>query len=222
MKHSVINQFTRLTEFLGDVLGDDYEIALCEMTGDECKVISASNSPDGLSCNGDVFSIDSEATCCLDEDSEITHSIIQKNGKKLRCSRLNLKVEDNLVGTLCIRFDDSRFRELSRSIMKLCGTNAVIPSSDAQPSDSGQLEPQRDSLAVASEKMIRQVLSETQIPVNRLTMDEKMDIVKRLNDCGVFLFKGAVKQVALRLECSQASIYRYLSKLEQENYAAIE
>ncbi|WP_238558869.1 helix-turn-helix domain-containing protein [Yersinia pestis] len=41
-------------------------------------------------------------------------------------------------------------------------------------------------------------------------MDEKKEIVKKLNEKGVFLLKGAVAEVAMRLETSEQTIYRYL------------
>ena len=48
----------------------------------------------------------------------------------------------------------------------------------------------------------------------RLTSDERLKIIAALESNGIFLLKGAVKDVAAGLHCSQASVYRYLSQLK--------
>ena len=55
------------------------------------------------------------------------------------------------------------------------------------------------------------------VPVERLTQDEKMEIMAALNRKGVFLLKGSVSYVAKELHSSEASIYRYLGKLNNRS-----
>ena len=52
------------------------------------------------------------------------------------------------------------------------------------------------------------------LPPDRLTMDEKIRIVEDLQQAGIFYMKGAVSEVAAQLGSSEATIYRYLSKLK--------
>ena len=52
--------------------------------------------------------------------------------------------------------------------------------------------------------------------VDRLTQEEKMEIMDILNRKGVFLLKGSVSHVAQALHSSEASIYRYLGKLNNK------
>ena len=52
------------------------------------------------------------------------------------------------------------------------------------------------------------------LPPDRLTMDEKIRIVDDLHQAGIFYMKGAVSEVAAQLGSSEATIYRYLSKLK--------
>ncbi len=62
---------------------------------------------------------------------------------------------------------------------------------------------------------IEDVSGQTNVPVDRLTMDEKVQIVEELHHSGVFFLKGAVSEVARQLGSSEATIYRYLSKLKK-------
>jgi predicted transcriptional regulator YheO len=61
---------------------------------------------------------------------------------------------------------------------------------------------------------IESVIDEMNIPPERMSPDEKMDIVKKLNDKGVFLIKGEVSRVAEYLKVSDATVYRYLNKIK--------
>lgn len=52
------------------------------------------------------------------------------------------------------------------------------------------------------------------IPMDRLTQEERISVVKQLNEQGFFKLKGAVQYAARQLFCSTASIYRYLNELK--------
>ena len=52
------------------------------------------------------------------------------------------------------------------------------------------------------------------VTADRLTSEERLKIIAALEANGIFLLKGAVKDVAAGLHCSQASVYRYLSQVK--------
>ncbi|MNI74519.1 hypothetical protein D3C73_1306070 [compost metagenome] len=62
--------------------------------------------------------------------------------------------------------------------------------------------------------MIGSVIGKLAIPPDRLSSQEKIDIVRELNDLGVFLLKGGVSEAAAALSISEPTVYRYLQKLK--------
>ena len=72
------------------------------------------------------------------------------------------------------------------------------------------------SIAGATASIVSQVVANYPVEVDRLTQDEKMEIMDILNRKGVFLLKGSVSHVAQALHSSEASIYRYLGKLNNK------
>ena len=64
---------------------------------------------------------------------------------------------------------------------------------------------------------VSSVVASYPVEVSRLTQDEKMEIMDILNRKGVFLLKGSVSYVAKELRSSEASIYRYLGKLNNKS-----
>ena len=70
--------------------------------------------------------------------------------------------------------------------------------------------------AVAGDAVGRELIR-LGVTADRLTPDERMQIIASLENGGIFLLKGAVKDVADALHCSQASVYRYLSQIKKDD-----
>ena len=131
-----------------------------------------------------------------------------------------------LIGMLCINFDDSRYRKLSNEILSLCHPDMfvedVVLPSPPQPdavSASQRSAPEkfRNSTEAVAVDAINRELDRLGVTADRLTSEERLKIITALESNGIFLLKGAVKDVAAGLCCSQASVYRYLSQVKNDN-----
>ena len=78
---------------------------------------------------------------------------------------------------------------------------------------SGAMAVPNSTEAVAADAISRE-LEQLGVTAERLNSDERLKIIAALEANGIFLLKGAVKDVAAGLHCSQASVYRYLSQLK--------
>ena len=52
---------------------------------------------------------------------------------------------------------------------------------------------------------------------SELDQEGRLDVVRRLEDAGAFLIKGAAADVATALHVSVPSVYRYLQKIRRES-----
>ena len=68
--------------------------------------------------------------------------------------------------------------------------------------------------AVAADAVNRE-LTHLGVTADRLTTEERLHIIASLETGGIFLLKGAVKNVADALCCSQASVYRHLAQVRR-------
>ena len=71
------------------------------------------------------------------------------------------------------------------------------------------------SLAQTFETVTYKLFGEGGVP-SHMSQRQKQEIVRRLDECGVFLIKGAVPEVAQLMGSSVASVYRYLSNVRRE------
>ena len=97
--------------------------------------------------------------------------------------------------------------------MSLSGCSASLCGAHQEPSPTLGVENFVSSLPDAVQAAITDVTGSV-LPPDRLTMDEKIRIVDDLQQAGIFYMKGAVSEVAAQLGSSEATIYRYLSKLK--------
>ena len=123
MTEQLLLHYTRLVEFLGHVLGPDYEIILHEILPEQSPVASIANG--GISGRDVGAPITNAALRMIMQkqyetsDYNLNYTGQLANGKTIRSSTMFIKDGGKLVGLLCINFDDSRFHEISDAILKL-------------------------------------------------------------------------------------------------------
>ena len=60
--------------------------------------------------------------------------------------------------------------------------------------------------------LILKAIREVGVTPNRMTREEKVELVHKLNMQGILLMKGAVPEIAKQLSISEPTVYRYLNE----------
>ena len=227
MEKEMKRHYALLVDFLAHILGQDYEVALHELNDDSNEIIAIYNGELTGRHLGSPLSnkmLEFVAGKLYEtKDYVLRFETVSANGKKMCSNSMFIKGRDGeLAGLLCINFDASRYEELSARIMDLCGGALTpgVPSGTrliAEDSEANAEMPVPTSIAGATASIVSNVINNYPVSVDRLTQDEKMDIMDTLNRKGVFLLKGSVSYVAKELHSSEASIYRYLGKLNNRD-----
>ena len=131
MTSNQLHYFTKITEFFGRVLGPDYEVALHDIDDQGGALVAIAN---GHISGRSIGQLASEKLLDIIENQEYEHSDfilhqygMSPNDKILCSSTMFIKDEDGeLVGALCINFDDSRYRKLSQKVFNLCHPDALV------------------------------------------------------------------------------------------------
>ncbi|MCI8855856.1 MAG: hypothetical protein HFH26_04815 [Clostridiaceae bacterium] len=228
MANPLLQHYIRLTEFLGQTLGPDYEIALHDMTDKNRSIVAIANGYiSGREVGAPLTNI--ALKILMDrsyhtQDYRLHYRGVSASGRTLRSSTFFIKDGEKLIGMLCINFDDSRYREVGLSIQRLCHPDRFVQNELGGSSlplvSLSQTAPETESFhnsidAVASDAVNRE-LARLGVDADRLTPEERIEIITALEAGGIFLLKGAVKDVADALHCSQASVYRYLSQVKKD------
>ena len=191
MASQLLQQYVKLTEFLGHTLGPDYEVALHDLTDRNRSIVAIANSHVsgrklGAPLTNTALKILRDKSY-ESQDYLLHYRGVSADGRILRSSTFFIKQNGKLIGMLCINFDDSRYHAVSEEILRLCHPDKFVDTN-----------------------------FQVGLSPLRLTPEERMEIIAGLEADGIFLLKGAVKPVADALQCSQASIYRYLSQIRRD------
>ncbi len=227
MTNTLLSQFARLTEFLGRILGPDYEIALHDLSDPDCSLIAISNSHVSGRAIGAPLT-ETAKKFLLDDsfaisDYRLNYTGFTAGGKTLRSSTLLLRVQGKPVGMLCVNFDDSKFKAVSESILRLCHPDAFVDSNFQfdevrvlEKANGTHAEHFSPAAPAGVAEAIARRLAETGESPATLPPSKRRALIKRLDQEGHFRIKGAVPEAAEALAVSQATVYRLLSQLRQE------
>lgn len=222
MEKDIMLHYISLVELLGLTLGPDYEIVLYDLRREDKSIIAIANGHVSGRTVGAPLTESSLKSIANKEytniDYKANYNSVSKNNKLLRSSSLYIKDGNNaLVGLLCINFDDSSFVEITKNIMSLCHPNELINKNSFEKIENIITSDESDNIGTSVEDVtrhaIQSVLKNISVPLDRLTKEEKIEIVAQLNDRGIFMLKGAVPHVSKILHSSEATVYRYLSDL---------
>lgn len=230
ISNPILEQYAKLTRFLGLALGPDYEVVLHDLTDKNRSIVAiANNHVSGRELGAPLTNM---ALRILQNRSYETSDFrlhdhgVSADGRELRSNTMFIKQDGRLIGMLCINFDDSRFLDVSAQLMGLCHPDTFVSSvmprlgnSDPAPPTAPPLPPEkyRNTTEAVARDAVHRELEQMGVSADRLTAEERMRIISALEAGGIFLLKGAVKDAAAELRCSQASVYRYLSQIKSEH-----
>lgn len=237
MTEKMFRQYSVLVDFLGQTLGPDYEITLHDLDPNNSTIVAIANGRvSGRTVGSPLTNMAQQMLAQKqyeDSDYLLNYNSQLASGKTIRSSTMFLKDDSGKpVALLCINFDDTRFHAISDNLIKLihpvdfaeqhffpAQAAAVEPPSQPEPRrpvTHPQAETTHNDVASLMKALFDEVASTVTIPLDRLTQEERTQFIAQLNDRGMFRFKGAVQYATERLACSQASVYRYLSKVKNQ------
>lgn len=213
----ILNTFIPIVDFLGEVYGSNCEVALYDLIENKNEICAISNNSLSGRRVGDPLT---KTLNKLIEEEQYKHKDFitrfpskTKDGKISRTSVLFIKnKEGRLIGLLTLSFNldglISSANFLNKFLSELTGGPERNLAEEKGPISEDFSTPIEDYAM----SIIQKTIEEINISPERMSTDEKIEIVQKLNNKGVFLLKGAVTEVAKKLKISEPTIYRYIKK----------
>ena len=209
----MLRQYKVLVEFLGKTLGPDYEVVLQTVGPEGSGIAAIANGK--VSGRGVGSPVTGAALKMImrkqytDQDYSLNYTGMLANGKAIRSSTMFIKDKGRLVGLLCINFDDSRFHDLSDALLRVVHPAEYLQGG-VTVSDGTEIF--QSDVNTMMQELFDEAAVSLNAPIDHLNQEERMQLVAQLYERGMFQLKGAVPFAAEKMGCSQASIYRYLTR----------
>jgi predicted transcriptional regulator YheO len=218
-----IEEVKSLVEFLGAACGKNYEVVLQDLREGKMGIVAIANGNiSGRKVGGPPTDL---ALRLVAQEVWKTKDYICNYEGKTRDTRIlhsstffiKNRNKDKLLGMLCINIDTSIYANLSEAVLRLTG---LAPLDESRgPSGNSQVE----NFYTNMDEIIKSVFQEIGLDDGsnpQLSQDDRLKIIERLMDHGIFLLRGSVSNVAEKLRCSEASAYRYIAMVKKKKARA--
>lgn len=141
----------------------------------------------------------------MTNDILLNYKTKTKNGKTLKSSTVIIRNKKKvLIAALCINIDISNLQVVSSVLSELC----TITEEEGKIAETFE----RD-LNHTIGSIIDNVISSYHINVPDMQKEDRIRIITKLDEQGVFLVKGAIKIMANILKVSKYAVYNYLEEI---------
>ena len=214
--NKLVNQYVGLVDFLGDFLGEDAEIVLHDVTDLENSVVAIRNNHIS---GREIGAPATDLVLKILKDKKYrdikylsNYKGISKCGRVLKAATFFIKDEaETIVGLFCININMDRISKIKSYVDEMMVFEGV-------KEDVGEIsETFSQTAKELTFESIHGVVDNFEVPAERMSQEEKIEIIDELSDKGIFLIKGAVSETAIALKVSEATVYRYLGKIKKSS-----
>ncbi len=135
-----------------------------------------------------------------------------KDGRTLRSTSIYFRNRTGeLIGSLCINLDVSAYLTARGALDALIGVE-VEAAGDAEVAETFG-----NDIGEVLDAQIQAAISRTGKPAPALSRDDKVSVVRYLDEKGAFLVKRAADRIARALGTSRVTVYAYLEEARSTN-----
>ena len=210
---NIMDYYKKLIPFLGQAIGSSCEVALQDCQAG-CIIAIFNSHISGRQVGSPLTDLARQIInnkTWKEQDYITGYEGRSKDGRLLRSSTYFIKENDQLLGMICINYDTSCFSQLSQALLELGGLKYLgkLVLINSAGDETAPKETFFDDLDYSINSTIAELFGD-HIP-EHFNQEDRIAIIRKLSDKGVFLVKGCVGRVSHLLCCSDASVYRYLS-----------
>lgn len=221
MRVDLKKRYAILVKYLSELLGPSYEITLHDLSKKDGSIIAIANGHITGRTLGDHFlpTVKKfiEEKQYLYDDYEVNFLEHSTGDHTLRTSTLYIMDNMELVGLLCITFDDILYKNLGRELMRLCHPDYLLQNQVQTTKEIYHEDPLTEFIHIENnmEKHFNYIRKKYKIGKQKLSKEQKLQIVRDLKNNGIFDIKGSLEATCQLIEVSISTIYRYLKEVER-------
>jgi predicted transcriptional regulator YheO len=210
--HPILKAYIPVANMLTQTFGKNCEIVIHDLTQPESSVVYVANGTVTSRKEGQSFDHLIRQVLLnkkFKDDCTSNYVFEAENGKKVKSSSALIRnPEGEVVGMLCINYD------LTVSCLIQERLNDFLPPSPAEAASTEDSVPNQDVLTIIDE-LIDNIIKNTD--VGNLKRRDNIEIIRFMDEKGVFLVKGAIDKVATSMGLSKVTIYSYLDEVREKN-----
>jgi Uncharacterized protein conserved in bacteria len=200
-----------VTKAIASALGPNCEVVLHDMSKLEHSIIAIENGHiTGRKIGDSSTNLGLEVIRKPEEEGDIHNYMSQsRDGKILKCSSIYFRDETGkAVAAICINYNITDFIMAANVLNEFVKTDKKV-----EETFSGDIND-------VIETLLEEAVSYAGKPVPFMQKEDKMKVLKYLDEKGVFTVKRSMDRVAMFLDISKFTVYNYLEEIRllKENH----
>ncbi|MDX8335869.1 helix-turn-helix transcriptional regulator [Candidatus Cetobacterium colombiensis] len=208
----ILEEYRKVAKFMSKCYGENVEVVLHDLRDVSCSSIEIfNNHVSGREIGSPMseFGLKILKEKLYEDKEFITNSKGVVGGKILRSSTFFIKnSEEEIIGMVCVNVDVSVYLNIAYQMENMANFGLNLK-------DEKEIVAEVD-FPNSVKEMINKALLEIlkgKISWKEIDGEGKLDVIKKLNQKGIFDLRGGVSEVSEILKVSESTIYRYLSKI---------
>ena len=210
----ILAQYIPIAQVIAKTFGDGCEVVLHDLEHPQQSVVyTVNNHVTGRQVGQSFDHLVPQVILSkdLDNDMVTNYYLHTDDGRLIKSSTVLLKDFDGkVVGAMCINIDTT---PITRQVEWL---QAMIPGI-GEEGGAAQSEGAPEEVNHVSEvvtDLIDKIIGDKD--VSRLRREEKLELIRFMDQKGIFLMKGAVDQVGTRMGISRVTVYSYIDEVRDK------
>ena len=208
--NDILKRYYPVADLIAGTFGNECEVVVHDLEDPERSVVYVANGTVTGRSEGQSFDhLIRNVLLGKDfkEDKTLNYVFETADGRKIRSSTLFIRTESGSVtGALCINYDMTRYLYMKESLAAFFGEPADAEAAGTGPVDDAGV---RDVTSILDDIIYGIIGAED---AKHLSRRRCVELVKFMDEKGVFLVKGAIEKVAGIMGVSKVTIYSYLDE----------
>jgi predicted transcriptional regulator YheO len=211
--NTILQQYIPVAEVIAKSFGHDCEVVLHDLTVPQSSVVYTVNNHVTGRQVGQSFNhlvTDVLLSQNFTNDFSANYYFYSDDGRLIKSSTLLIRDQDKKVmGALCINIDTTRITENINWLTGLIPNNPDhLPNPIQKQEDTNTME----HIKEVANDLIERIIGTK--PVDKLRRDEKVEMIRFMEQKGIFLIRGTIDTVAEKLNISKVTVYSYIDEIK--------
>ncbi|MCC3357839.1 helix-turn-helix transcriptional regulator [Bacillus sp. REN16] len=213
--NSIHEQYIPVAEVIAKTFGHDCEVVLHDLTVPQSSVVyTVNNHVTGRQVGQSFNHLVTEVLLSQNftNDYSANYYFHTEDGRLIKSSTLLIRNKDKkVIGALCINVDTTRITENINWLTSLIPQNPdQLPKQNYQQENMDEME----HIQEVANDLIDKIIGNK--PVEKLRRDEKVEMVRFMEQKGIFLIRGTIDRVAEKLNISKVTVYSYIEEIKDK------
>ena len=210
----VLENYVAVANMIADTFGDHCEVILHDFSIPQNSVVYIRNNVVTNRQVGQSFTEYFVKDVLLSRKfrDDVSSNYIMKgaNGQTIKSSTVLIRDQSGkVIGSLCVNIDISYMKDLMEKFVSMLG----IEEPEEEPKED------KEEIAVLPniQEIVDDIIEHTigNQNIDEMSRDQKINLIRFMNDKGLFLIKGAADKVAERMNISKVTVYSYLDEIRK-------